>query len=199
MANGKAICFCAGVILSVLIGMLSLTIAILNFREKRHIAIGIICLLLSAVTIPMLMNYTAINNPFTSQQFAAVVHNDMTWPKHWGTITYYRKFGSVLYDPHETEDQEFSLDINSVVIGRNSIYTNIESNRVHVAIPLILVYDMTNRGEAVSDEIQQSKTYACSVHHWHRLPSLFHWYRRMLKNRIALPHIHKCQKSLVLN
>lgn len=117
--------FYCGFGVSLLIWGGSLIIAKLDFAEERHVFLGKLCILLCVVftlIAPIFFKPHVIRNPFTSEQFASKTNTNFF---NRGTITYYRKWGPILYSPQRSEPtQILSSDSNFVYIDKDHIYVD---------------------------------------------------------------------------
>lgn len=117
--------FYCGIVASLFIWGISLMLAILDFVKKRHVFLGILCLLLSIVlTIiaPIFSMPIVIRNPYTPQLFASEIDTNFLLK---GTVTYYRKWGPILYSPQKSNTTEIaSGDSNYVYIDKDHVYVN---------------------------------------------------------------------------
>jgi len=97
--------------------------ALIVHLTKRHIGLAIasIVLVLALILISFFCPLKAIDNPFTSQQFASWDNRNMFGR---GTTTYFRRIGFILYSPLSTEYDEASGDDNFVWVSSNEIYVN---------------------------------------------------------------------------
>jgi len=105
-----------------LIFIISLAAIMVHLKRSRiGLAIASILLVLALMLIGFFSPLKAIDNPFTSQQFASWDDRNMFYR---GTTTYFQRVGFILYSPQSTEYDEASGDDNYVRVSSNEIYVN---------------------------------------------------------------------------
>lgn len=118
----QAFRFSGGSMMTAFIAAGSLAVFIIALHCRHSKALGMLCLILGLFSIletHIVFGYTSIDNPFTSQQFAAVYPHNLL---NKGQVTYYRRSGPFLYAAQRDEEiHEFLLDYNYIHVYEEGI------------------------------------------------------------------------------